>query len=372
MSNATPAQARLRSLIGRCADVLDAKRTGVIGGRHLKSYARENYDGMMALWHAERDTVEEALTTVVGMRVPNAGNNAFGVDVGYFDEKLELILRDLNKFQPDELARVLVRLALTAKDDILNEKEFAELIKKAAPEADDKDQAEKVEPVGRFELAAMGNYPVLVWKSGYEARIGDRLYLQPGGVGVEQRFADVVAERLIESGAPNYIETGFTVDEHPELGQIVVTIRREGGKTPHELRMETEAKCEQLGARIKELKAEIAKHHSERAALNEWFEKTEWVQEEIGKTLLNPCHVGKHRADVMRVEIANLRQRIACLTSRLKPFADLLPHFRPAHARGRPSSGTICVWTTEGVGEHALTVEMLQDARDALEEGAKA
>lgn len=42
-----------------------------------------------------------------------------------------------------------------------------------------------------------------------------------------------------------------------------------------------------------------------RTALNEWFEKTNWVQEQIGSFPINA--LGQHRADLMREEIERLR-----------------------------------------------------------------
>lgn len=43
-----------------------------------------------------------------------------------------------------------------------------------------------------------------------------------------------------------------------------------------------------------------------RTALNEWFEKTNWVQEQMASFPLSA--LGKHRADVMREEIERLRK----------------------------------------------------------------
>ena len=39
--------------------------------------------------------------------------------------------------------------------------------------------ASEDKPVGEWHLARGGNYPYLKWKFGYEAKIGDKLYLHP-------------------------------------------------------------------------------------------------------------------------------------------------------------------------------------------------
>lgn len=54
-----------------------------------------------------------------------------------------------------------------------------------------------------------------------------------------QALTEALGERLMQSSAENYIETTFGVDGTDE--DIVVTLRRSAGKTPHELRLEAEA-----------------------------------------------------------------------------------------------------------------------------------
>lgn len=50
--------------------------------------------------------------------------NEFGLDARYFHERLARTLRDIERFHPDELARELVRTALTANPEVLSEQEF--------------------------------------------------------------------------------------------------------------------------------------------------------------------------------------------------------------------------------------------------------
>ncbi|SEJ52938.1 hypothetical protein SAMN04244572_04353 [Azotobacter beijerinckii] len=71
-------------------------------------------------------------------------------------------------------------------------------------------------------------------------------------------MADSFGQMLFESGAENYIEAFFSSSKHPELGQIVVTVKRETGKTPHQLRQVAEAERDQLKAEIEALRQIIS------------------------------------------------------------------------------------------------------------------
>jgi hypothetical protein len=42
--------------------------------------------------------------------------NEYGLDVSYFEGKLNLVLRDIDRYTPGELFRELSRLSLTAAD----------------------------------------------------------------------------------------------------------------------------------------------------------------------------------------------------------------------------------------------------------------
>lgn len=59
-------------------------------------------------------------------------------------------------------------------------------------------------------------------------------------------MAAAFGEQLFTSGAENYIEAMFTSSKYPDLGQITVTVKRETGKTPHQLRRDAEIERDQL------------------------------------------------------------------------------------------------------------------------------
>lgn len=53
------------------------------------------------------------------------GKNRYGVDVSYFRKTINRELnRSLSNFKPDELARVLARLSVTADSQVIFEDEF--------------------------------------------------------------------------------------------------------------------------------------------------------------------------------------------------------------------------------------------------------
>lgn len=51
--------------------------------------------------------------------------NQYGLDADYFRRKLERVLRDVNSYRPDEMARELARMARTADEAVLREPEFS-------------------------------------------------------------------------------------------------------------------------------------------------------------------------------------------------------------------------------------------------------
>lgn len=73
-----------------------------------------------------------------------------------------------------------------------------------------------------------------------------------GGFSIEMEggafaiMAEAFAKQLYESSASNYLELQFESDEYSSLGQIVMTVKRETGKTPHMLRAEAEAQRDAL------------------------------------------------------------------------------------------------------------------------------
>lgn len=61
------------------------------------------------------------------LHVPAAvvpSRNQFGTDCHYFNEKLSQVIRDLPNYTPTELARQLARLARSADESVLQEREF--------------------------------------------------------------------------------------------------------------------------------------------------------------------------------------------------------------------------------------------------------
>ncbi|WP_312669692.1 hypothetical protein [Stutzerimonas nitrititolerans] len=68
-------------------------------------------------------------------------------------------------------------------------------------------------------------------------------------------MAQAFGQQLYESEALNYIEASFDSPDYPDLGQITVTLKREAGKTPHQLRREAEAERDALLAERDALKA---------------------------------------------------------------------------------------------------------------------
>jgi len=80
--------------------------------------------------------------------------------------------------------------------------------------------------------------------------------------GACQILADAFGQQLLESGAENYIEVLFESSRHPELGQIVVTVKKETGETPHQLRAKVELERDIL-------KAECLTYMQEIMRLNE-------------------------------------------------------------------------------------------------------
>ena len=51
-------------------------------------------------------------------------NNRYDLDSTYFRKKLKMIIRDLSDYKPDELARELLRMSVTADISVINEPEF--------------------------------------------------------------------------------------------------------------------------------------------------------------------------------------------------------------------------------------------------------
>ncbi|HBO5516223.1 TPA: hypothetical protein L4559_005151 [Pseudomonas aeruginosa] len=71
-------------------------------------------------------------------------------------------------------------------------------------------------------------------------------------------MAQAFAKQLYESDVVNYIEAKFESADYPGLGEIVVTLKRESGKTPHQLRIEAETASEELKRTNKALTEALA------------------------------------------------------------------------------------------------------------------
>lgn len=50
--------------------------------------------------------------------------NEWGLDTGYFRRYFELMVRDVNNYTPDEMARSLARMSVVADEKVLLESEF--------------------------------------------------------------------------------------------------------------------------------------------------------------------------------------------------------------------------------------------------------
>ena len=73
-------------------------------------------------------------------------------------------------------------------------------------------------------------------------------------------LADAFGEQLYTSEAINYLQLTFTSGAYPDLGEIVVTLQRCTGKTPHELRINAEQERDQLKAENAELRRDTERY----------------------------------------------------------------------------------------------------------------
>lgn len=74
---------------------------------------------------------------------------------------------------------------------------------------------------------------------------------------------------------------------------------------------------------------------------------------------------GECDAAVMKDIEQELARRDDLAINALRPFSDLLRQFQ-ADVGSRPRSGTIASWETRELGKSELTVEMLEQAKQAL------
>lgn len=52
--------------------------------------------------------------------------NRYGLDIDYFESKINLIARDIGNYRPDEIAREFARLSKTADENVMKEHEFSD------------------------------------------------------------------------------------------------------------------------------------------------------------------------------------------------------------------------------------------------------
>jgi len=71
-------------------------------------------------------------------------------------------------------------------------------------------------------------------------------------------FMEEIAAMFKNSGAVNYLEMQFGLKDD-ELGELVITIQRKDGKTPHELRLESEAAHASLTEKVERLEKALDK-----------------------------------------------------------------------------------------------------------------
>lgn len=61
-------------------------------------------------------SVNRAIEMYLNVKASTVGSNPYGVDSHYFAGKLEIILRDINSFRPEELRQALTNLAGAVRD----------------------------------------------------------------------------------------------------------------------------------------------------------------------------------------------------------------------------------------------------------------
>lgn len=68
-------------------------------------------------------------------------------------------------------------------------------------------------------------------------------------------LASKLAKYFKDSGATNYVELQL---QTPEYGDLIVTVQRKLGKTPHQCQVESEQKVAELQEEMERLRAELA------------------------------------------------------------------------------------------------------------------
>ena len=88
--------------------------------------ATENtqHQGYVNGWNDCIDAISAERDKLMAQKAKKHGTNEYGLDVGYTAGKLNLFLRDIDRYTRDEAARVLARLAIAADESVLGEPEF--------------------------------------------------------------------------------------------------------------------------------------------------------------------------------------------------------------------------------------------------------
>lgn len=124
------------------------------------------------------------------------------------------------------------------------------------------------------------------------------MYASDGGLnmriegGACALLIDAFAEQFKSAGSDNYLELGFY---HGELGPIIVTVQRQAGKTPAQLRQEAEDKAGRLQAQLAEAKNlylhERTEGLTDQEQQEEWDDAEEYFDRMI-KAIHKPQSVG--------------------------------------------------------------------------------
>lgn len=84
-------------------------------GNYIDWQVQISWCGFKAAWQHQQAKIDslqaELEAQTPAQPIEPAGKNEYGLDVGYFREKLSLIIRDIGCYKPDEMYRELSRLA---------------------------------------------------------------------------------------------------------------------------------------------------------------------------------------------------------------------------------------------------------------------
>lgn len=112
--------------IGQAPDERETKGLALEAGGWLSGMVEfGDYPTLKAeAWTARIKKAKTARVRQLNKGKPRLAVNVHGLDVHYFSKKLERILRGLDRYTSDELARECARMSVTADATVLNEPEF--------------------------------------------------------------------------------------------------------------------------------------------------------------------------------------------------------------------------------------------------------